>query len=292
MSPARMIATFGLWSFGLAAPLILLATVAGKVLASDEIAFISERTGDAEIFTVDVRTNIVLNISRHPAWDRDFIWSPNGQSIAFYSNRYGDRQWDVYTINADGTGLRQVTNDRQFEWNITWFADSNEIGYVVPEVGGGSAMVVVDTDGGTYSQQTITDMLNPTWSPDGKFIAFFAYSRRIFGLFLVDADGSNRRLVADNFRAQIGDISWSPNQQHIAFVSKGRIYVVTLADGETHLLDTHDAWEPSWSPDGRRITFMSFRDGNSELYVVDADGSNLRRLTFHPARDSSPVYRP
>jgi Tol biopolymer transport system component len=49
---------------------------------------------------------------------------------------------------------------------------------------------------------------------------------------------------------------------------------------------------PAWSPDGRRIAFATDHDGNSEVYVMDADGSNLVRLTNDPGRDSDPAWRP
>ena len=49
---------------------------------------------------------------------------------------------------------------------------------------------------------------------------------------------------------------------------------------------------PTWSPDGKRIAFTSARDGNLEIYVIDADGSNLRRITDHPDRDDFPVWHP
>src|SRR5262249_8993218 len=49
---------------------------------------------------------------------------------------------------------------------------------------------------------------------------------------------------------------------------------------------------PAWSPDGTRIAFTSNRDGNYELYVIDADGSNLRNITSHPARDDYAAWHP
>ena len=51
-------------------------------------------------------------------------------------------------------------------------------------------------------------------------------------------------------------------------------------------------YSPSWSPDGEHITFMSYRDGNGEIYVLDADGKNPQNLTNNPAEDWSPSWSP
>ena len=63
--------------------------------------------------------------------------------------------------------------------------------------------------------------------------------------------------------------------------------------GETRLTNGPGAdWSPIWSPDGARIAFESQRDGNWDIYLVDADGSGLTRLTDNPARDKSPSWAP
>ncbi|MCH8226405.1 MAG: PD40 domain-containing protein, partial [Chloroflexi bacterium] len=51
-------------------------------------------------------------------------------------------------------------------------------------------------------------------------------------------------------------------------------------------------WEPAWSPDGARIAFYSFRDGNGEIYTMNADGSNQTRLTFNDSSDWYPAWSP
>ena len=57
---------------------------------------------------------------------------------------------------------------------------------------------------------------------------------------------------------------------------------------DNQVRDSH----PQWSPDGRRITFVSVRDGNEEIYVMNAEGSDQTRLTYNPGRDISPVWSP
>jgi Tol biopolymer transport system component len=141
----------------------------------------------------------------------------------------------------------------------------------------------------------------PSWSPDGRYMAYVTGGRANQDIFVMNANGSHtRNLTADSPH----DLSptWSPDSRYIAFES--------LRDGnwEIYLLDrcetcnaaprnlTRNAaldTSPSWSPDGTRIAFLSTRDGESEIYVMDADGANLHRLTRSSRTDlQPPVWSP
>ena len=147
----------------------------------------------------------------------------------------------------------------------------------------------------------------PSWSPDGRWIAFsFQKVGEFSEIRVMDADGKNRRNLTEN-TAYDEDPSWLPEGKRIVFTSgrdgNGEIYVMD-ADGKNprNLTQnaTHEA-DPSWSPDGKRIVFTSIRDGHvdakwglptSEIYVMDADGKNQRRLTNNPHDDYSPSWSP
>ena len=113
-----------------------------------------------------------------------------------------------------------------------------------------------DYDGVNVRRVTISRTLNnnPAWSPDGRAIAYTA---------------------------------WRPHMD--VFVS--HIYQGRLESPAGGSLDVQN-WLPAWSPDGSQLAFTSSRDGNSELYTMDADGKNLRRLTHHPSIDTSPTWSP
>ncbi|MBC7893007.1 MAG: PD40 domain-containing protein, partial [Sphingobacteriaceae bacterium] len=85
----------------------------------------------------------------------------------------------------------------------------------------------------------------------------------------------------------LSEPSLSPDGQEIAFVSGGDIWTVPLGGGEARLLVSHEATEsrPLYSPDGRRLAFVSTRTGNGDVYVFHFDNGNLNRLTFDDGND-------
>ena len=236
--------------------------------------------------------------------------------IAFSSDREGN--YEIYVMDADGKNRRRLTNNRHDDWDPSWSPDGKRIaftssGKVLNVVqahplfveGGPPQIYVMDADGKNQRRLTNTDFAEwyPSWSPDGKRIAFTssgAMDTAGWYIYVVDADGKNLQRLTHPDGGWYP--SWSPDSQRIAFVS-GRnafgneIYVMD-ADGsnQQRLTDSPGhAIQPSWSPDGERIAFVSRReeaDWKGEIYVMDADGKNQRRLTRTPAHDWHPSWLP
>ncbi len=195
-----------------------------------------------------------VRLTHHIARDLQPAYSPDRKKIAFNSNRDGFPA--IYLMNADGSDLRKISNDLLDSGSASWSADGTKIRF-----GAKDGIYEVNIDG-----SGLTKLLNVlgTLSPDGKKIvmikSLIAGSQAGVEIFVANADGSNPIRLTNN-----------------------------------HSLDV----DPSWSPDGRRIVFTCFPDGfvegesnNAEICVMGADGSNLVRLTNHPALDKVPAWSP
>jgi TolB protein len=133
----------------------------------------------------------------------------------------------------------------------------------------------------------------------GERLSGTVENRQVKEVFISDYDGENQRQVTTNRSLNINS-TWSPDGRSIAYASYRRgppnIFVANIfqGTGEELTKDTSNNFLPAFSPDGTRIAFTSTRDGsgNSEIYVMNRDGSNVRRLTNHPAADTTPTWSP
>ena len=139
----------------------------------------------------------------------------------------------------------------------------------------------------------IKSLLTGRWSPDGKKVVF----RKDDGTqtnYLADADGGHE--IALRFAP--GNLDWSPDSSQFVYQARtspevSEVFLYTVATDESVSLTPGVASaDPSFSNDGTRIAFTSWRDGNAEIYVMDPDGSHVRRVTNHPAFDNYPVFSP
>jgi tricorn protease-like protein len=188
--------------------------------------------------------------------DANPAWSPNGQLIAFNSNRDAASalDFDIWLVRPDGSGLRRLTSGTAVDIDPTWSPDGRRIAFVSDR--GGHLDIWTMTAGGTDLRPVTNDTARdeePNWSPDGTRIAFSSYR-----------DG---------------------NQE---------IYVATVDGLKVVRLTTNPARDrhPNWSPDGTRIAFDSQRSGNFDIYTIRRDGGALRRLTRSRAVDSRPAWSP
>jgi TolB protein len=138
--------------------------------------------------------------------------------------------------------------------------------------------------------------MSPTWSPDGATIAFVSTRDGGRDVYRVRPDGTTLERLTVGADATRDLSQWSPDGASLAIqTAHGRNYdvdLVRVADHTRTPLAATSAYDGqfAWSPDGQSIAFISDRDGVDALYVADASGTNVRRITSEPALN--PAWKP
>ncbi|NJK82136.1 MAG: hypothetical protein HC914_20690 [Chloroflexaceae bacterium] len=267
-----------------------------------KIAFVSDRDGDNEIYSMNTDGSAITNLTFNPANDTEPAWSPDGLQLAFVSNRSGNNE--IYIMNADGTGLYQLTFMEVDNRRPTWSPDGRRIAFA-SQRRGKTDIYTINLFGAGLTNLSSAFAINesPTWSADGSRIAFAA--NRDAGdweIYAMNADGTEQQNISESPEDD-RDPRWSPDGSRIVYVSnrEGDWEVFTMnADGSNQRNITNspdDDGFPAWSPDSNRIVFHSlpFVAGsapNFDLFVIDANGRNMQNLTNHPANDILPTWSP
>jgi len=209
----------------------------------------------------------------------------NGK-IVFASNRDASNigEYEIYVMNADGTGVTRLTNSPGSNDNPKWSPDGTKIAFastrhVYYEI------YVMNADGTGQTRLTNNSDINDyllAWSPDGTKIAFSrAGVDGVFDIYVMNADGTGQTRLTNNPASEHGP-AWSPDGTKIAFNANWdgnwEIYVMN-ADGTNPIRLTNnpaDDYWPAWSPDGTKI---AWRSGSFEIYVMNADGTGVTQLT-------------
>ena len=230
----------------------------------------------------------------------DFIsnpsWSPDGQRILFVAAKIGSSS-DILTMDTAGNDVRNLTDDFTQNFVPRWSPDGRRILFYREEDSGDTEIFAMDADGGNPIKLTDHPAWDASgrWSPEGGRITFVRAEEGFASasIYAMDADGENVRRLTDDSTYDTSPV-WSPDGERIAFVRQldpqsveSDIRVMDASGGSqlalTDPLSRNTS--PRWSPDGSKLFFLSDRDGNMDLYMMDADGNDLVNVT----RDSVDV---
>jgi len=185
-----------------------------------------------DIFTAKPDGSDIKQLTKAPGYDAETTITLDGKKLVFTSMRNGDL--DVYTMNADGSNVRQLTNELGYDGGPFWSYDGKQIVYRAyhPET---------ETQKADYLKLLKQNLIRPT----------------TLEIWVMNADGSNKRQVTHNGRANFG---------------------------------------PYFFPDGKRIIFASNMDDprgrNFDLYTINVDGTGQERITFNDTFDGFPMFSP
>ena len=272
-------------------------------------------TGQRSLFTVNSDGSHFREISLHDGSFVRVAVSPGGRRIAMSTGGF-DTAGDIYVMNADGSGLRRLTNDPpgsgpwggHHDNDPAWSPDGRNIVFASSRCCdserslSGYALYDMRPDGSRLHQVTdgSQSAWSPAWSPDGSLIA---YTADLQGLWVIGADGSDPRALTHDGRF-VKAMAWSPDGREIAYLTQGRPTQsqgapgskpedfqvrIVARDGSRertiytcHELCRFGGSSVAWSPDGKEIAFVFGRVRGKgivwQIGLVAPDGTGFRVL--------------
>jgi Tol biopolymer transport system component len=228
------------------------------------LVYSSDVEGNKEIYSMNPNGTDIRRLTNNPAGDEGAIWSPDGTKIVFKSNRNtsgAKNDYDLFIMNADGSNVKAITD----------FHPSHERG--------------------------------ASFLSDGTRITFSSDKDGDFDIYTIKLDGTDLKQVVNATGSQT-TTHWHPSGNRIAFSNRTAqglmgISQVMLTTGVvtsiTNNADYHSQI-PAWSPDGTKMAFRRDRvdstTDDTEISIMNADGSNQRNLTNNTANDLGPAWSP
>ncbi len=290
-----------------------------------KIAFASSRDGNPEIYTINPDGSGLTRLTDDSGQDMSPEWNMLGTKIAFSSQR--DGQTDIFVMNADGSGVTNLTGDEHDGAAPSWSPDGGRIAFNSSRDDKGSEVYVLTLVTGQVSRLTTDSCVrfsapgvladesceyghisnySPSWSPDGRLIAFIKGAGSSNSVYMMNADGSNQHPVGDASHAN--HIDWSPTGQQLTYSDHSQSIQILNRDGggEYVVPGTRQCpggvnncfvlQMPGWSPDGTTlVAATAINIGPAPgLYTFTPDGENIMQIladdtinTAHPSWQAS-----
>lgn len=193
---------------------------------------------------------------------------------------------EIAIMDSDGTDVKKLTNTgpQVIENDLSWSPDGTKILFKWQEPGGDAAIYIMNSDGSNPKRLSPSPGKDstPSWSPDGKQIAFSS-----------SRDGQAEIYVMDNEGKNIQRLTFNTGNTKLAEECKGDKMTQDCQAFELLGFDVRSLdFFPAWSPDGKKIVFLSVRDGDQEIFIMNSDGSDMKQLTFNSVPDGEMAFSP
>ena len=260
-------------------------------IALSTISFVSDRQApyeQKEIYLMDYDGWNQRPITAHRSLSLAPDWSPDGQLLAYVTYVRGTPGIFVADFQRGGE-KRALITDGTLNSSPSFGPDGRRF-VLTRSTGGSSEIFVADTTGGGLRQLTYSPGIDtsPAWSPRGREIAFTSSRSGSPQIYVMDSEGANLRRISTQGSYNDG-AAWSPDGTRLAYASRRggtfNIAITDLVTLETTLITQGRSSDesPFYSPDGRKLAFASTRSyggrRETQVFVVDVDGANLKQLT-------------
>lgn len=273
-------------------------------IAQTQLAFVSDRTGNKEIWVMDYDGHGQRQITRQGLICLTPRWAPDRSRLAYTAF---ERTAASSEVTRTAIQLYSLVMNRRLAFPYlggttttpAWSPDGQELALSSSRTGD-QEIYAVGNDGGRLRRLTYSPGvdISPAWNPvTGKQIAFVSDRGGSPQIYLMDADGAGVERLTNGEGYAVSP-AWSPNGQMIAFAwqhgnSHFDLYVMDVATRQAVQLTRESGRneQPSWAPDGRHLAFQSTRSGRNQVWMMLADGTGVRQLTFEGS-NTAPHWSP
>lgn len=266
------------------------------------ILFVSDTSGNQEIYKMDLQTKEMKNLSNNPANDMNPQVSPDKKFIVFYSDRDGDNE--IYRMELENGEVTQLTANKSQDYDPSYSPDGKYIVYKADSDDQQGDIFLMKADGSEPENITVAQSTTEEWDPgfssDGKSIVFTVRKYKddmtdeLYLLNLADRKVTQltRNIVPDWYP------STHPQNNLLLFISRtdrknpDDIYKSTITGTnrvQLTALPGNDA-DPAWDITGKKIIFINDQDKDYDLYIMNADGSNIEKILDTKANELSPIF--
>lgn len=251
-------------------------------IALTKITYINDASGNKEVYTADYdgfnqrRITHLRSIALFPRW------SPRGDNIIFTSYHHGNP--DLFMVSKDGVIIKPVSMRQGLNTSGRWSPDGSQIA-VTLSMGRSPNIYLIKTNGTIVRQLTYGwgAEVSACFSPDGRYIVYTSDKPGYPQLYTLQLEGMiEQRLLYGNYA---DSPVWSPRGDKVAFSMmsiSGKYDIYTIDPSGRNITQltsfTGNNENPSWSPDGRFILFVSDRNGKNEIFVMAYDGTAQKKM--------------
>lgn len=265
---------------------------------SDEVErWITGRTGIAATRVAYVHSGLIRIVDSDGYDDRAITrqglsmspaWHPQGRKLVYskFLNSGAGTQLVEFDV---ATGRTRTISGGGLNITPAYSHDGKYVVYASGNESGTDLMMVVSDSPGVVQRLTFgrgSDNGSPTFSPDGRQIAFFSSRSRFPQIYTIDSDGANLQLLTPftpGVRSYRAAPDWSPDGRAVAYeqqMGDFQVWMIDVRTRETRQLTSDGENEgPSWAPDGRHIALSSTRGGSKQIWILDTESGRFRQLT-------------
>lgn len=267
-----------------------------------KILFSSMRDGNSEIYMMDADGGNQTNLTQHSGLDFSPSWSPDGQRVLFVSNRDGKE--DIFLLSLNDNYITKITESTSGAFLPQWSPNGKMIAYKQRNEGSKAVhLVVTDASGKnktrlTQHKKDIDMQFN--WSPDSRSIVVASKRKKLINIFNINIENGETKQLTHTSSSDIMP-QYSPDGKKILFLSqrehgtRQELFIMNADGSEVRKLIPSQNMEymnPSWSPDGRWITFSRYENRHFAAYAYSIHQKKMVKLSQDKGFQFHPTYAP